>query len=244
MLPASMKKATGFVLNRRSALILALAAPMSSLATAHSMQEVEQELLKTEKYFQPVDSEAPDFALLDADGKAFRLASFKGKVVVLHFVYTNCPDVCPLHAEKIAAIQKMVNISPMRELVQFVTISVDPKNDQGQVLRDYAANHGLDPINWKFLTASLDEPETMTRDLAKSYGVEFMPMEVGHLMHWVLTVVIDQSGLLRARFHSLDFQNLNLVIFVDELIENHFRPPQPPAPLSLWDKMIQMVWGN
>ena len=244
MLPRPIKKSAEIILTRRNALILAMAAPLSSLATAHSMQEVEQELLKSEKYFQTVDSYATDFDLQDADGRSFSLASFKGKAVVLHFIYTNCPDVCPLHAEKIAAIQKMINITPMRELVEFVSISADSKNDQGQVLRDYGANHGLDPVNWKFLTAAATAPETITRDLAKNYGVEFKPMEEGHLMHGVLTVVIDLNARLRARFHSLDFQNLNLVIFVDELIENHFKTPHLSVQLSFWDKMKQLVWGN
>ena len=65
---------------------------------------------------------------------------------MLHFIYTNCPDLCPLHAELIAKIQSMVNLTPMKEGVRFISITTDPSKDRGEVLRDYG--HGLDPVNW------------------------------------------------------------------------------------------------
>ena len=85
---------------------------------AHSLKDLDSRLHKREKYFQPLDKEAPDFTLQDADGGTVALSDFRGKVVVLHFVYTNCPDVCPLHAERIAEVQMMVNQTPMRDLVE------------------------------------------------------------------------------------------------------------------------------
>ena len=199
-------------------------------AMAHSLKELEDSLMANEKYFQPADVKAADFTLQDADGHITGLKDLRGKVVVLHFIYTNCQDTCPLHAEKIAEIQKMVNISPMKRQVQFVSITTDPKRDKGQVLVDFGQNHGLDPVNWTFLTTTPDEPETLTLDLAKAYGVEFKPMASGDLMHGVLTVVIDQDGQIRGRFHSLEFQSLNLVMFVNALVnkiqvEHHHQEP-------------------
>jgi protein SCO1/2 len=58
-------------------------------------EEVQSELGDREKYFQPVDKEAPEFTLEDAKGRAVKLQDLRGKVVVLHFIYTSCPDVCP-----------------------------------------------------------------------------------------------------------------------------------------------------
>src|SRR5262245_44956195 len=82
-----------------AAIILALAA---GSAGAHSLAEVEGELRSNERYFQPIDRPAPDFALRDAAGREVDLADLRGEVVVLHFIYTSCQDVCPLHAEKVA----------------------------------------------------------------------------------------------------------------------------------------------
>src|SRR4029453_7046640 len=109
-----------------------------------SLHELQAQLRDREKYFQPIGKEAPDFALQDAEGRAVSFEDLRGKVVVLHFIYTNCPAVCPLHAERIAEIQKMVNQTPMRELVQFVTITPDPERDTPEVMRQYGSGQGLD----------------------------------------------------------------------------------------------------
>src|SRR3546814_16670536 len=98
-----------------------------------------------EKFFQSLDKEAPDFTLQDADGKVVRRADLRGKVAVLHFIYAGCPDVCPLHADRIAEIQEMVNQTPMKEQVQFITITTDPENDHTDVMRAYGQGHGLEP---------------------------------------------------------------------------------------------------
>ena len=222
-------------LSRRSLLgALALFASASS-TLAHSLQELSQEFVSEEKFFQPVDSEAPDFTLQDADGHKVSLTDFKGKIVVLHFIYTNCPDFCPLHAEKIAEIQKMVNITPMKTQVEFISITSDPKRDFGQVLRDFGETHGLDPVNWTFLTAASGAPEDSTRMLAKSYGAEFKLMPNGEQMHGIVTSVIRGDGRLVARFHSLKFESLNLVKFVNALINDHH--PQSRTEPGFWEKL-------
>ena len=97
---------------------LLLTAATVTPSAAHSLSELEGMLGDREKYFQPIDREAPDFALEVAEGGTVALNDLRGKVVVLHFIYTNCPDVCPLHAERIAEIQAMVNRTPMQELVR------------------------------------------------------------------------------------------------------------------------------
>ena len=103
------------------------------------------------------------------------LNDLRGKVVVLHFVYTNCPDVCPLHAERIAEVQEMVNRTPMRELVQFVTITTDPEHDTPEVMREYGSAHGLNPVNWRFLTSGPDWPEDTTRNARRTVRAHVHP---------------------------------------------------------------------
>src|SRR6266496_989101 len=100
-------------------LAIALAAPATPGAWSHSLKDLQTELGDREKHFQPIDKNAPAFALEDADAHPVSLADFRGKVVVLHFIYTNSPDVCPLHAERIAEIQGLVSQSPMKQQVEF-----------------------------------------------------------------------------------------------------------------------------
>jgi protein SCO1/2 len=219
-----------------AALAIAVAMAVVVPVLAHSLEEVDQGLRDKEKYFQPVDSEAPGFTLQDATGRTVSLSGLRGKVVVLNFVYTNCPDVCPLHAERIAELQTMINQTPMKALVAFVTITTDPKRDRGTVLSDYGQAHGLDPVNWVFLTAAPDQPEDSTRKIAEAYGLKFTKGEDGMQMHGTVTHVIDEDGRLRARFHGLKFEPVNLVVFVNALT-NRTQKPHPHRQPSLWDKL-------
>ncbi|NDK52788.1 SCO family protein [Rhizobium laguerreae] len=207
---------------------------------AHSLDEVDQGLRDKERYFQSMDTEAPGFALQDADGRVVSLDSLHGKVVVLNFVYTNCPDVCPLHAERIAELQKMINLTPMKAMVEFVTITTDPKRDTGPVLRAYGEAHGLDPVNWVFLTSAPDKPEDTTRKIAEAYGLKFVEGDDGMQMHGIVTHVIDQDGRLRARFHGLKFEPVNLVVFVNALTNRTQTPHGHPEP-GWWESLKGLI---
>jgi protein SCO1/2 len=219
------------------ALLLAVATVTPS--AAHSLDELEGMLGDRERYFQPIDRDAPDFKLEGVEGAAVALDGLHGKVVVLHFVYTSCPDVCPLHAERIAEIQEMVNQTPMRELVQFVTITTDPKHDTPAVMREYGPAHGLDPVNWMFLTSGADQPEDTTRNLAERFGHTFTETEDGYQIHGVVTHVIDREGRWQANFHGLEFERTNLVLYINALTHEHANEGHPEP--SWWD-MIRSLF--
>ena len=205
-------------------------------ALAHSVEEVESDLGGKEKFFQKIDKPAPDFTLRDADDHSVRLAEFRHKVLVLHFVYTTCPDVCPLHAERIAEIQAMINQTPMRELVQFVTITTDPANDTPAVLRKYGPAHGLDAVNWLFLTSGPSRPEDATRNLAERFGHKFTRAEDGYQIHGVVTHVIDRDGRWQANFHGLKFDPINLVLYINALV-NDAGTMHAHRPQSFWETL-------
>jgi protein SCO1/2 len=217
---------------------LALLALSASMVAAHSLDELEAQLGDREKYFQPINKEAPDFVLRDAEGRPVSLADLRGKVVVLHFIYTNCPDVCPLHAERVAEIQAMVNQTPMRELVQFVTITTDPEHDTPEVMRTYGPAHGLDPVNWLFLTSGSDRAEDTTRNLAERFGHTFTRTEEGYQMHGVVTHLIDLDGRWQANFHGLEFEPTNLVIYINALTNAHGSEGHPEP--DWWDKILSL----
>lgn len=217
-----------------SIVVLTLVAAFAPAARAHSLDEVDAMLGDKEKYFQAIDKPAPDFTLQSADGRTVQLADLRGKVVVLHFIYTSCPDVCPLHTERIAEIQAMVDSTPMKDRVRFVTITTDPSKDTPEVLRDYGAARGLDTANWLFLTTAPDQPEDTTRKLAESFGHKFTKTEDGLQMHGIVTHVIDKDGRWKANFHGLKFDPVNLVTFVNALT-NDVGVPHGREKKSWWD---------
>jgi protein SCO1/2 len=78
---------------------------------------------------------AKDFALTDHTGKPRTLADFKGKVVVMFFGYTQCPDVCPTTMAEMAAVMK--ELGPQAEQVQVLFVTVDPERDTQALLAQY-----------------------------------------------------------------------------------------------------------
>ena len=206
-------------------------------AVAHDLKYLESELKKREAYFQTINRPAPMFALLDAEGRRVGLDDLRGKVVVLNFIYASCTDVCPLHSELLAEVQSLVNRTPMKDLVQFISVTTDPEKDTPEVLRAYGAIHGLDPANWAFLTRDPAQSEDITRRLAEAYGHKFMPTDGGQQVHGVVTHVIDREGQWRGNFHGLGFQPTNLVLYLNALVNDvHAPAPQQRAP-SLWERL-------
>jgi protein SCO1/2 len=76
-----------------------------------------------------------DFSLLDPDGKVRSLSDFKGKVVVVFFGYTQCPDVCPTTLTEMQ--QVMTLLGPQADKVQVLFVTVDPDRDTAAILKQY-----------------------------------------------------------------------------------------------------------
>jgi protein SCO1 len=218
-----------------------LAGPVATPAFAHHPgHDLDEVMGSKEQFFQAVDQPAPPFTLQDADGRRVSMEDLRGKVVVAHFIYAGCPDICPLHADLIAEVQEMVNRTPMQDMAQFVTITTDPANDTPEVLKDYGPARGLDSRNWTFLTTTSDQPEDATRRLALAYGHKFARTDDGYQVHGVVTHVVGRDGRWRANFHGLRFEPVNLVLYLNGLTHED-RAPHPPAEAGWWDRLKGLV---
>jgi len=102
--------------------------------------------------------------LTDANGKPRQLGDFKGKVTVVFFGYTQCPDVCPATMAELAAVKK--SLGAQGDRVQGVFVTVDPARDTPEVLKSYMS--GFDPS----FVALRGTPEE-TRAAAKEFKVFF-----------------------------------------------------------------------
>ena len=76
-----------------------------------------------------------DFSLLDPDGKVRTLADFKGKVVVMFFGYTQCPDICPTTLTEMQQVMSI--LGPQSDKVQVLFVSIDPQRDTAVILKQY-----------------------------------------------------------------------------------------------------------
>ena len=163
----------------------------------------------------PVIGPAPPFALTSQDGAPVSLASLRGKVVAVTFIYTGCPDICPLLTQKMVDVQEALG-ADFGAKVAFVSNSLDPEHDTPEVLKDYAQFWGAKPEGWSFLTGSLET----VRDVTRRYGVFFAKKEDGSVEHSQLTTLVDADGQMRvqylgARFDPGEFRH-DLMSLVDK----------------------------
>jgi protein SCO1/2 len=148
-----------------------------------------------------VGGQVSDFTLLDQTQTPIRLTHFRGKVVVLSFTYSRCPNpsYCFRLSNNLSLLRKRFRDSMGRDLI-LMTIVIDPDNDQGKALQGYAGIWKADPGSWRFLTGSLPE----VRTVAELFGMSFWSDE-GFLTHPFHTVVIDRSGRLAANIEGNQF---------------------------------------
>lgn len=92
---------------------------------------------------------APDFSLVDQEGNPVNLTLYEGKVVVVSFLYTSCPDICPALTYQLRKLSEELG-DDYGESVEFISITVDPTRDTPEKLASFANNSNA---NWKFLTS-------------------------------------------------------------------------------------------
>jgi protein SCO1 len=111
---------------------------------------------------------AKGFALTDHNGKPRTLQDFAGKVVVVFFGFTQCPDVCPASMAELAEVKKL--LGPDGDKLQAIFITVDPERDTSEVLKAYMGN--FDPTFVALRPTLAELPE-----FAKSYKVFYKKVE-------------------------------------------------------------------
>ncbi len=141
-------------------------------------------------------AEAADFELVDQDGQPFRLSDQQGKVVMIFFGYTNCPDVCPVTLSDFRRMKQQ--LGDLAENVRFVYITVDPERDTQERRKAYLL--GFDP---DFVGLS-GEPEAL-QQVWTDYGVLVEKQETasaaGYLIdHTARVYAIDKQGNWRLTY--------------------------------------------
>jgi cytochrome oxidase Cu insertion factor (SCO1/SenC/PrrC family) len=91
----------------------------------------------------------PPFSLTERDGRRISLSDLKGKVWIVNFIYTNCPDTCPIQS---AQMRQILEDFENEKDLRLVSITVDPARDTPEVLSEYARRFSADPARWLFLT--------------------------------------------------------------------------------------------
>jgi protein SCO1/2 len=142
-------------------------------------------------------TDAPDFTLTDGvSGRTITLSAQRGQVVALTFLYTTCPDVCPLTATRFRASQTELQGDAGR--VTFIAVSVDPERDTPKAVQDFSSAHGL-ASNWYYLVGGRGQ-------LAPVWAAYGIGVQAGSstVTHNDAVYLIDARGRERVLLHSED----------------------------------------
>ena len=151
---------------------------------------------------------APPFALVNQDGAQVALADFKGRAVLLDFIFTRCPGPCPILTSAHARLQRELP-DELRSRTVLLSISLDPAHDTPERLREYASRRGADLSNWSFLTGD----PTVVAEVVASYYVGSIRRPDGQIDHTIATFLIDSNG--RIVEHYLGLQHTPEEIIAD-----------------------------
>jgi len=137
----------------------------------------------------------PDYAFTGQEGKTIGSKDLHGKVYVLEFFFTSCPTICPKMNENMVKLQNEFYGNPEFGIV---SITIDPKRDSPQVLKEYAAKKGATLKNWYFLTGEKEDIYRFSNEGFKLYAGENAEVE-GGFEHSGMFALIDKEGYIRSR---------------------------------------------
>ncbi len=139
--------------------------------------------------------EVPEFSFTDQHGEAITNKDYEGKVYVVEFFFTSCPDICIVMNDNMVKIQNEFMGNPKVGIASF---TIDPTHDTPEVLTAYAADFGITKPQWHLLTGDRDEIYKLANEGFKLYVGESQSPEVS-FEHSGLFALIDQDGKIRSR---------------------------------------------
>jgi protein SCO1/2 len=141
--------------------------------------------------------EVPNFTLRNQDDREIHIKNYRGKALLLTFIYTRCPvpDYCTLMSNNFAQIDRALGQNPeLYGKTHLLSISIDPDYDTPKVLRSYGAAHTERYQNetfahWEFATGTSEQ----VKEIAQFFGLTYIP-EKDQIIHALRTVIIDPQG--------------------------------------------------
>lgn len=190
-----------------------------------------------------------DFYLTDSAGKTVSKGDLLGRPWLACFVFTRCASTCPRVSARMKELQEATKGSPL----QFVSFSVDPKNDTPQRLAQYSQGWGADPDRWHFLTSDPQRVEADKVAIFRMVHQSFrMPVEEAphpgrmpgfEVFHSNNIVYVDAAGRLRGKYNAVDDTEM---IKLRRVVQGKEAPVAPEAekvvPLNAEDEGDADLW--
>jgi protein SCO1 len=141
----------------------------------------------------------PNVPLLDQDGRPFSLADYRGRIVLVDFIYTRCPTICGVLGDDFHNVLALAR-GPAHADIDLLSISFDPANDDLQALQQYAARYAATASHWRI---AMPVSQVGLNTLLHAFGVVVIPDGIGGFVHSDAVYIIDRRGQL-ARILDID----------------------------------------
>lgn len=162
-----------------------------------------------------------DYTLLDRAGKPVRLADYRGKPLLVNFMYTGCFQVCPTSTRAIAAAIERMGRSMDPRQYNIVSIGFNLPADSPPSMKAFAAQQRINFANWEFLSPHPSTVEALTRD----FGFAYAPSQSG-FDHLLQVTVVDAEGRIYRQVYGEDFSADQLAEPIRQLLRNQPLPQE------------------
>ncbi len=145
------------------------------------------------------------FDLLTQNGEMIEFPKLiEGKISLVGYIFTNCPDICPLTTNNMKRVQDRLKEDNIKG-VEFVSVSFDPEVDRPAVLKKYAELRNLDESNWTFLTGEKDDIKRLIKEVSvvAVIGDSTVTPENEKIYYYVHTdriSLVDKEGNIRKNY--------------------------------------------
>jgi protein SCO1 len=135
----------------------------------------------------------PDVRLVDQDGHGFSLSWYRGRPVLIDFIYTRCPTLCGVLGDDFHGVLELMSSAGTGAPIDLLSISFDPQNDDREALQLYGDRYGAKAPHWR-IAAPTDDRGLAA--LLQSFGVVVIPDGLGGFIHNSAVYLVDARGRL------------------------------------------------
>ena len=173
-----------------------------------------------------------NYRMTDTDGRPVNISDYRGKPLVVSFIYTSCYHFCPMLTNHLATVVRLANKALGQGSFEVVTVGFDSPVDSPQRMQSFARSRGIDIANWSFLSGDEQTIKAFTADLGFIYFSS--PKGFDHLAQ---TTVLDGDGRVYRQIYGADFAAPHLVEPLKELM---FDRPVWDGAISEWLNGIRL----
>jgi protein SCO1/2 len=161
-------------------------------------RDLEYRMVDGKEVVDTIYHHVPEFDYLNQDSIMISSKDLKGKIWVVDFFFSNCPSICPPMTFQMNRLSN--ETKDLKEYIQFLSFSIDPKNDTPIRLREYIKMKEITASNWEFLTGK----EKTTHLLAEQFfnGAERDDDVAGGFGHTPHFALVDREGLVRGVYNG------------------------------------------